>query len=92
MREKHAAEAAEVKNQLDTLCPKLRSSSTLSQKVLRVLCSAGVDCVLVGLRHPDHVEDAIMSLGPEIDNTDVVNILEKVKWDPIHFIEGNPNE
>lgn len=49
--------------QLDRLAPALAESQTLSQKAVRLLRSVeGVDCVLVGMRKVDYVEDVLSAL------------------------------
>lgn len=51
---------------LDELAPELRSSDSLSRKVLRLYRSLpGMDCVLVGMRRPEYVDDVMDGdLGP----------------------------
>ncbi len=49
-----------IARELDAMATDLSQSPTLSQKALRVLSSTpGVDCVLVGMRQTDYVDDAL---------------------------------
>jgi hypothetical protein len=55
---------------LERACPVLRTSKTLSRKAIRVYRSIpGLHCVLVGMRRPEYVTDALHGfeapLGPE---------------------------
>jgi predicted aldo/keto reductase-like oxidoreductase len=91
LKEKHATEASQIKSRMNEICPELTSSLTLSQKTLRTIYSSGVDCTLVGMKNREQVQDCL-SLGPRISADSVSKILQSAKWDPIHFIEGDPNE
>ena len=55
---------------LDAINPSLKSSPTLSGKVLRILSSVpGIDCILLGMRKETYVDDAVMALKePPIQN------------------------
>ncbi len=58
--------------QLDDLEPALKSSPSLSRKALRILRSVpGVNCILLGMRKQDYVDDAFDVLKePPIQNAD----------------------
>jgi hypothetical protein len=63
----HARKAATpsetLARQLDEKVPALKTSPTLSQKTLRVLLNIpGLDCVLLGMRRPQYVEDGSAAL------------------------------
>ncbi len=70
------ARAIQLSLAVDPLLPAESRSLPLSQKALLVLCSTpGVTSVLVGMRDPDYVEDAIAMMGlPRI--ADVEPVLE----------------
>jgi len=55
---------------LDTLDSALKSSASLSQKSLRILSSIpGINCVLLGMRKKDYVDDALAALKePTLQN------------------------
>ena len=64
-----AAESRAITLALTKAAPELKTSPTLSQKAIRVVRSIpGVDCVLVGMRQPTYVKDALQveqRLSPE---------------------------
>ncbi len=58
-----AASSASLARQLDEKIPALKTSPALSQKALRVLLNfPGIDCVLLGMRRPEYLEDGIAAL------------------------------
>ncbi|MCI0692929.1 aldo/keto reductase [candidate division KSB1 bacterium] len=58
-----AASSETLARQLDEKVPALKTSLRLSQKALRVLLNIpGLDCVLLGMRRPQYVEDGIVAL------------------------------
>ncbi len=63
---KTAASSEALARQLDEKVPVLKTSPALSQKALRVLLNVpGLDCVLLGMRRPQYVEDGIAALRSE---------------------------
>ena len=90
LKEKHHVEVNQIKTELDQICPALKTSPTLAQKVLGTICSCGVDCTLVGMRTKTAVQDLVNLTT--IPNHSVGTILNTIKWDPIQFVEGNPND
>ena len=68
---------------LDELDPALKSSASLSRKALRILRSIpGVDCILLGMRKKDYVNDAMETLKePPIQ--DAVSILSSVSQEEL---------
>ena len=61
-----AASSESLARQLDDKVPALKTSPALSQKALRVLLNIpGLDCVLLGMRRPQYVEDGIAALRSE---------------------------
>jgi aryl-alcohol dehydrogenase-like predicted oxidoreductase len=72
-----AADADRLSRQLDEAVPGLKTSAALSQKALRVLLNVpGVDNVLLGMRRPRYVEDALAALRTEALG-DVMPALQK---------------
>ncbi len=65
-----AASSEALARQLDEKVPALKTSPGLSQKALRVLLNIpGLDCVLLGMRRPQYVQDGIAALqGDAIDD------------------------
>ena len=63
---------------LDDNSDMFRSSKSLCQKALRLLCSTkGIHCVLVGMRKKPYVDDALAAIKePAIQ--DAVKILENL--------------
>lgn len=88
LKAKHILEAQDISNQMHKIAPSLQSSTTLSQKTMRVLCSSGVDCVLVGMRTTAMVKDILFQLGPRIEQNEVEQILQNVKWKPINYTKS----
>ncbi len=63
---KAAASSEALARQLDEKVPALKTSPVLSQKALRVLLNVpGLDCVLLGMRRPQYVEDGVAALRAE---------------------------
>lgn len=61
-----AAASEQLSAQLDDTVPALKTSPALSQKALRVLLNVpGLDGVLLGMRHPQYVEDGLLALRAE---------------------------
>ena len=57
---------------LDRAAPALSTSSTLSRKAIRVYRSIpGINCVLVGMRRPEYVQDA-MTLEPALSAREAI--------------------
>jgi hypothetical protein len=67
---KSQAFSEDLARQLDAKVPALKTSPALSQKALRVLLNiSGLDCVLLGMRRPQYVEDGLAALrASSIDN------------------------
>ena len=65
-----ALESSKISRVLEDACPELKSSLTLSQKAVRLYLSIrGIDCILVGMRQPSYVLDAL-SLQPPLESED----------------------
>jgi aryl-alcohol dehydrogenase-like predicted oxidoreductase len=66
---------------MDDTVPALKTSRTLSQKVIRVYQSLpGVDCVLVGMRKEEYVADCL-ALQPALKAEQALSVLEAVQRD-----------
>jgi hypothetical protein len=75
--QKAAASSETLARQLDEKVPALKTSPTLSQKALRVLLNIpGLDCVLLGMRRPQYVEDGIAALRSDPVN-DMISALRE---------------
>jgi aryl-alcohol dehydrogenase-like predicted oxidoreductase len=69
---------------LDETCPKLKTSPTLSQKVIRVYRALpGIEGILVGMRKPEYVQDMHEALraSPALTSDEAYRILEAVQHD-----------
>lgn len=63
---------------LDSAVPALAATPTLSRKAVRILRSfPGIDCILVGMRKPEYVQD-VLSLDPPLSEADAWKALEAV--------------
>lgn len=77
---------------LESYAPSLNESRTLPQKVLRVLCSSGIDCELIGMRTEPYVKDALWELGAAIPHSQVSNILNNVRWNAVKVVQEENKE
>ncbi len=66
--------ATTISSAIDPLLPAERGAEPLSRKALWTLVSTpGVTCVLVGMRSPPYVADAVAVLGwPELESVEAV--------------------
>jgi aryl-alcohol dehydrogenase-like predicted oxidoreductase len=66
--------------QMNQLAPDLQSSPTMSQKMLRLYTAmAGIDSVLVGMRTPHYVKDAMTDAEPQIPEAKAVETLMRMQ-------------
>lgn len=74
---------------LDQAAPLLKSSRTLSQKALRIYRSLpGIQCVLVGMRRPEYVRDAL-TVSPPLPPEQALDALEALE-EMIRSADENP--
>ena len=65
LESRESARSGRIKEALSRYCPSLTSTPSLSGKTIRILSSfPGIDCVLVGMRKPEYVRDALSAGAP----------------------------
>jgi aryl-alcohol dehydrogenase-like predicted oxidoreductase len=81
LEETTSALSRKISRLLDITCPELKTSTTLSQKALRVYRSfPQIHCVLVGMRKPAYVKDA-MTFQPPLSEEKALNVLRAIQHD-----------
>ena len=66
-------------DQVNLLAPELKSSAALSQQALRVYLGLhGIGCVLVGMRTPAYVTDALTEIQP-LSETESLSVLTRMQ-------------
>jgi hypothetical protein len=62
-------------SKIDHACPPLHATDSLSQKVIRLyLSSEGLNCVLLGMRQTEYVQDALSIREPQITNEEAIHV------------------
>jgi hypothetical protein len=70
-----------ISSKIDHACPPLHQTEALSQKVLRLYLSLpGLNCVLVGMREPRYVRDAL-ELSPPVTEEQALHVLRTLSLD-----------
>jgi aryl-alcohol dehydrogenase-like predicted oxidoreductase len=75
---KAAAVSSDISRSLEAAVPRLRETPTLSRKAIQIYRSfPGIDCILVGMRRPQYVED-IMALDPPLTPEQAFDAIDAV--------------